>query len=50
VREDHLFFCLLADDWFFLVVTGGGACAEAAAVFGPVEKQKTTRKSGFHGA
>jgi hypothetical protein len=41
-REDHLFFCLLAEDWFLLVVTGGGA-----AVFGPIEKQKTTRKSGI---
>jgi hypothetical protein len=36
VREDHIFFCLLAKDWFFLVVTGGGAWTEIVVVFGPI--------------
>jgi len=36
VREDHIFFCLLAKDWFFLVVTDGGAYAEAVVIFDPI--------------
>jgi hypothetical protein len=36
VRENHILFCLLVEDWFFLVVSSGGACAEAIVVFGPI--------------